>query len=94
METCFNYYDNEKYSYGLAVWTKYARSCNSASKLECTKYMHGCMNDRYITLSQTNLCHRKTRSLPQCKTDDVYSPMTDLSQSILGSLSFVVAKKV
>ena len=29
----------------------------------------------------------------KCNTDDVYSLMTDLSQSMFGFLSFVVAKK-
>ena len=31
--------------------------------------------------------HKETRPLPWCNTDKVYSPMTDLSQSVLGFLS-------
>ena len=35
--------------------------------------------------------HRETRPLPRCNMDDVYTLMTDLSQSVLGLLSFIVA---
>ena len=46
------------------------------------------------TTHSAHVYHRKTRPLPQCNTDDIYTPMMDLSQSVLGLLSFVVAKRV